>query len=417
MWSVVRNQFRLADTSENLAQVTCIDREQEVDAAEVGLSEKARDAIWAAVEALYLTGTQPGISLCIRKRGKIFINRCLGYASGNGPGDLKHEHKRPMRLDTPVCLYSASKAVTAVLVHKLAEDGLINLLDPVSYYLPEFARKGKQPITIHQVLSHRGGIPGLPINESLDTLFDPDQVWQLLCDAKPIAVDGGTLAYHAITGGFVLGRLIEAVTGMSSQDYLDKVLRKPLKMTYFRFGLEKKYQSIGARNYATGLETPFPLSYLVKRALGASMTMAAEVSNDRRWMNAVVPAGNMYATAEEICRMFEMMRDQGRWQRKQVLAPVTIQRAIQEYGSLTLDRTMLIPMRYSAGMMLGGEPFGLYGAHTGRAYGHLGLINKFAWADPEREISVGLLTTGLSLVGHHLPPLVKLIHRISQDCR
>jgi CubicO group peptidase (beta-lactamase class C family) len=417
MWSVVRNQLRLADTTENLAQVSCIDREQEVEAAEVGLSEKARDAIWSATEALYLTGTQPGISLCIRKRGKIFMNRCIGYASGNGPGDLKHEHERLMRLDTPVCLYSASKAVTAVLIHKLAEDGLVNLLDPVSYYLPEFARKGKQPITIHQVLSHRGGIPGLPINESLDTLFDPDQVWQLLCDAKPIAVDGGTLAYHAITGGFVLGRLIEAVTGLSAQDYLDKVLRKPLKMTYFRFGLEKKYQHIAARNYATGLETPFPLSLLVKRALGASMTMAAEVSNDRRWMNAVVPAGNMYATAEEISRMFEMMRDQGRWQRKQVLAPVTIQRAIQEYGSLTLDRTMLIPMRYSAGMMLGGEPFGLYGTHTGRAYGHLGLINKFAWADPDRDISVGLLTTGLSLVGHHLPALAKLIHRISYDCR
>ena len=37
-----------------------------------------------------------------------------------------------------------------------AEDGLINLLDPVSYYLPGCARKGKQPITIHQVLSHQG---------------------------------------------------------------------------------------------------------------------------------------------------------------------------------------------------------------------------------------------------------------------
>ncbi len=417
MWAPLRNYLRLADACEDLESITSIDREQEVEPGTVGLSEKGRDAIWSAVESLYRTGTQPAISLCIRKRGSIFLHRAIGYASGNGPGDLKHEQRQPMRLDTPVCLFSASKAVTAVLVHKLAEDGLVNLLDPVSYYLPEFARKGKQTITIHQILAHRGGIPGLPANEPLETLYNPDLIWQLLCDAKPIAVDGGTLAYHAITGGFVLGRLIEAITGQTAQDYLDTVLRKPLKMTYFRFGLEERYQHLAARNYATGLETPFPLSAIVKRALGGSMTLAAEVSNDRRWMSAIVPAGNVYATAEEIGRMFEMMRDGGKWQRRQVLAPVTVQRATQEYGSLTIDRTMLIPMRYSAGMMLGADPVGLFGRNTGRAYGHLGLINKFAWADPEREISVALLTTGLSLLGHHLMPLARVINRINHYCQ
>jgi CubicO group peptidase (beta-lactamase class C family) len=417
MWAPLRNHLRLADTSENLAQVTCIDREQEVDPAAAGLTETNRDAVWSAVEELYKTGTQPAISLCIRKRGKVFMHRAIGYAAGNGPGDLKHEQRKPMRLDSPVCLFSATKAVTALLVHKLAEEGLINLLDPVSYYLPEFARKGKQTITIHQILSHRGGIPGLPANEPLDTLYDADLIWQLLCDAKPIAVDGGTLAYHAITGGFVLGRLIEAVAGQTLQNYLDITLRKPFGMTYFRYGLEERFQPVVARNYATGIETPFPLSVLVKRALGGSMTMAAEVSNDRRWMNAVVPAGNIYATAEEICRMFEMMRNNGKWQRRQVMAPLTIQRAIQEYGSLTFDRTMLLPMRYSAGMMLGADPVGLFGRHTGRAYGHLGLINKFAWADPDREISVALLTTGLSLIGHHLVPLARLINRINSCCK
>ena len=67
-----------------------------------------------------------------------------------------------MRPDTPVCLYSTSKGITALLMHMLAEDGLINIMDPVAFYAPEFAARGKHNITIHQILAHRGGIPGLP---------------------------------------------------------------------------------------------------------------------------------------------------------------------------------------------------------------------------------------------------------------
>lgn len=417
MWTPLRKHLKLAAIPADLATVTDIDRASEVPAESVGLTEDDRSAIWSAVEDLYRTGVHPGISLCLRRRGQIVINRAIGHAAGNGPSDAGTGIPRLMRVDTPVCLFSASKAVTALLIHKLAEDGLINLLDPVSYYLPEFARKGKQTITIHQILAHRGGIPGLPAGEPLDTLYHPDRIWQLLCDAKPIAVDGSALAYHAITGGFVLGKLVEAVTGQSIQDYLDLVLRKPLAMRTFRYGIETAHRNDAALNYATGLDTPFPLSLAVKRALGGSMNMAAEVSNDHRWMEAVVPAGNMYATAEETGRFFEMLRAGGVWQRRRVLKAITVQRAVQEYGALTLDRTMLIPMRYSAGLMLGADPFGLFGRYSGRAYGHLGLINKFGWADPDREISAALLTTGLSLLGHHLLQLAKVIARISDRCR
>ena len=72
----------------------------------------------------------------------------------------------------------------------------------------------------------------------------------------------------------------------------------------------------------------------------------------------------------------------------------------------------MLPMRYSAGLMLGDEPFGLWGPHSGQAFGHVGLINKFAWADPQREISVAILTSGILLVAHHLAPFARLISSI-----
>ena len=80
------------------------------------------------------------------------------------------------------------------------------------------------------------------------------------------------------------------------------------------------------------------------------------------------------------------------------------------------DRSLLVPLRYSAGMMLGDTPWGLFGPDTGKAFGHLGFTNNFLWADPERATSVALLTTGKLVVGLHAPYLLNLLYRISKHC-
>lgn len=416
MQNVMREWWHLTDVDADLTQTVSQYPTAESDPEALGVSRAGVAEIWRAVEDLYRTGTQPAIGLCIRRRGQILVNRVLGHARGMGPGDGPDEPRLPLTPETPVCIFSASKAVTALLIHKLVEQGEIHLVDPVSYYLPEFGAQGKRNITIHQILAHRGGIPGLPTRVELDTLYDPDEVWRLLCRAKPIAVDGAHLAYHAITGGFVLGRLVEKVTGESIQAFLDRHIRRPMGMTYFTFGLDESLAPLCAKNYFTGPNPPFPLNWVVKRALGASLDTAAQISNTPQWRAAVVPSANIYATAEEVSRFFQMMLNGGEWQGQQLFKPMTIQRAVQEFGHLQFDRSLCLPMRYSAGFMLGGDPIGLWGPHTGRAYGHLGLINKFCWADPDRQISVALLTTGLPLLAHHLPYLVRVILKINQHC-
>ena len=72
-------------------------------------------------------------------------------------------------------------------------------------------------------------------------------------------------------------------------------------------------------------------------------------------------------------------------------------------------------MRYSAGLMLGDAPFGIWGPNSSQAFGHLGLVNKFAWADPERQLSVSLLTTGLPVLSHHVVPLVNVMRTIGNS--
>lgn len=402
-----------------LADVTGIDSSHEVAPGRAGLSAAAVDTIWNSVESLYRTGAYPALTFCLRRRGHIVLNRSLGYAQGGGPGQTPGADARLAEPDTPICLFSASKAITAILIHKLAEEGGIDLDAPVSRYVPQFRGGGKTRTTIAQVLAHRGGFPMFNVagaDSSPETLLDWDRCIRLICEAQ--AERGRKrLAYHAITGGFILGEVIRRVTQGALTDYLDSRLRQPLGMRYFTYGMDGRSRSRVARNYVAGQPVRFPISVLARRALSADFDEVVDVSNRDYFMDAVVPAGNLYATAEETSRFYQMLLDDGAYQGYQILQPATIRRAIRPACRLRFDHTLKIPMRYSEGLMLGVNPFGLYGPMTGRAYGHLGFMNILGWADPARELSAGLMVSGKAILGGHLLALGQLLSTIAWQCR
>jgi CubicO group peptidase (beta-lactamase class C family) len=407
-----KHVFHLSDVPRDLDSVIHIDSKKEVDPHEVGLLQSDVDKIWDNIIKVYKTGVHPAITACIRHQGKVLLSRSIGHVSGNGPNDGPDTEKVVATPDTPMCLYSTSKGITALLMHMLQEDGLINISDPVAFYAPEFARKDKDNITIHQILAHRGGIPGLPKDVAVESLWDEDKTWELLCDAEPIVTDGSKLAYHAITGGFVLERVIRKVTGDNINAYITRKIREPMGMKYFTYGVEPEHRDDLARTYATGPRPGLLLGAFIKRALGADIVSLEQACNDPRFQDAIIPAGNLAGTAEEVGRFFQMMLNGGKWGRRRICSETTVARATQEFGARTLDRTLLIPMRFSAGLMLGDEPFGVWGPNSRHAFGHLGLVNKFAWADPQRDMSACILTSGIPIIAHHIPPLVNVIRGI-----
>ncbi len=93
--------------------------------------------------------------------------------------------------------------------------------------------------------------------------------------------------------------------------------------------------------------------------------------------------------------------------------PRTVHRATTETSYLEVDFSLMLPFRYGVGLMLGGKTISPFGPNTTRAYGHLGFINIHVWADPARELSCALLTTGKPFLSIHLPPLLNLLHTIS----
>ncbi|HXK24155.1 MAG TPA: serine hydrolase domain-containing protein, partial [Myxococcota bacterium] len=181
------------------------------------------ERVWEGVVALYRTGVHPALQICVRRDGCVVLHRSIGHARGNAPQDPPDAPRVAVNTEHPFDIFSASKAVTAMLIHKLDEERLLHLEDPVCEFIPEFARHGKHRITIRHILSHRAGIPNLPPEAiDLDLLGRPDRVVEILADARPRTRPGRVLAYHAVSGGFLLAEVVRRATGENIRSVLEK---------------------------------------------------------------------------------------------------------------------------------------------------------------------------------------------------
>lgn len=241
-----------------------------------------------------------------------------------------------------------------MLIHKLQEQGKLNLNDKVGSHIPEFACNGKENITIAQVLSHRAGVPQIPVsNPHPSLLFKWKSVIDLINAGHTNRGDGSQQAYHAIVGGYILGEVIERITGKSVEQCLEEFISTPLGATYLTYGLDEKHQNSAAFNYSTGARPIFPINILAKRALNIDFEKVASISNTKEFMDASIPAGNIYGSADEVSRFYQMMLDGGKYKGKQLFETSTIASATAPAGSLTFDQTLMIPIRFSNGFMLG----------------------------------------------------------------
>jgi len=388
---------------------------EEAPAREARTSRASVDRVWRSVEALYRTGVHPAIQLCVRRRGHVVLHRAIGHAAGNAPDDAPDAPLVPVELETPFTIFSASKAITAMVIHKLDERRALHLEDRVSDFIPEFAAHGKHRITIRHLLAHRAGIPNLPPESvDLDLLAHPERVIEILARSRPTGRPGRWLSYHAVTGGFVLAEVVRRATGRSIRDVLDKEIREPMGVRWLSYGVAREHLDRVAQNACTGPPPPPPVGLVLRRAMGAGVRRVVELSNDPRFLLGVIPAANVVATAEELSAFYQCLLDEGSWRGVRVFDPRTVRRATSEHNYWEMDFTLGVPLRYGLGFMLGGEWFSLLGYGNPNAFGHLGYSNIFSWADPDRDIAVALLTSGKPVASLHVIRLVQLLLEISR---
>lgn len=407
---------RLALIPDDLASVIRFDLAAETEPEEVGLTRNGIDAIWRAVIGFYRTGIHPAIAICLRRHGKIVLNRSIGHAKGNGPGDGPHDRRVVATPATPFCMFSASKAVLGMLVHKLAERGQIHLTDPLCRYVPEFGVHGKRQITIHHALTHTGGFPEMPQGIDAGELFDFDSCLKRICALKPRYLPGSKAAYHPVSAGFVLAEVVKRVSGKDVREFLHEVIQGPLGFRHFTYGASEERAAEVARNYVTGSRIPRIISRMTKRLTTLDWDSYVALTNDARCFEALIPTVNLIATAEEMSCFYQMLLDGGIFEGNRVFDAGTVHSALQPASSTLFDRTLLMPMRYSAGFMLGNTGSSFYFPYYAEAFTHWGFSAMVSWADPSREIAACLLNSGKPFLGLHVLPNFRLHALIKQHC-
>lgn len=360
------------------------------------IDSAAIERIWQAARHWYRAGMHPAIQVCLRHNGRVVLNRAIGHGWGNAPTDPPDAEKVPVTTDTPFCAYSSAKAVTATVVHMLAERGHFSLDDRVCEYLPTYTSHGKDRTTIRHVLTHSAGVP-FPTGPRPDVTKadDHDYALQKLGELRPLYRPGLVHMYHALTWGPLMREIIWRTTGKEIRDILAAEILDPLGFRWTNFGVAKKDLPLVAPSHATGRPLPPVIAAAFRKAIGGTVHEIIPYTNQPLFLSTIVPSSNTVSTADELSRFMELLRRGGELDGVRIMRPDTVRNAVRECRRLRPDvATGLMPLRWGTGFMLGSTRFGPFGRNAPAAFGHLGLVNIAVWADPQRRLAAAVISSG-----------------------
>jgi CubicO group peptidase (beta-lactamase class C family) len=181
---------------------------QSTDSARIAA---AVDSIAAASVA---TGRIAGMSVAVSLAGKHIVTK--GY------GQAVLEWKVPTPQRAIYAIGSVTKQFTAAAILQLVEEGKVDLDAELTTYLPTFDTKGRR-VTVRRLLDHTSGITSytsMPEFRDLQTKDLPRDTLLALVQSKPFVFEPGAMEVYNNSGFFLLGLIIEKVSGRSYADYV-----------------------------------------------------------------------------------------------------------------------------------------------------------------------------------------------------
>jgi len=215
-------------------------------------------------------------SVLVAENGEVIFKK--GYGLANMEWDIPNEADTKMRLG------SITKQFTSMLIMQLVEDGKIDLQDKITTYLPDYRKETGEQVTVHHLLTHTSGIPSYT---SLPNFFDEisrdpypvDEFIKLYCSGD-LEFEPGTQFKYNNSGYFLLGAIIEKVSGQSYEEALQKQILEPVGL-----------KNTGYDHHSTILK---------KRAAG--YTKSFNSYSNAPYLNMGLPyaAGSLYSTVEDL---------------------------------------------------------------------------------------------------------------------
>lgn len=345
-----------------------------------------------------------GAALTVYHQNQKVIDVWAGVA--NKQGDAWQEHNMSIS-------YSTTKGVLSTLAHILVDEGLLAYDRPIADYWPAFAQNGKHGITLRHVLTHEAGLYHLrSMIADAQEMLDWPHMLHMIEQAKPVHAAGARVAYHAISFGWIVGGLIEKVTGEPLALTLDKKISQPLQLDGCYIGvpdseLSRCNEIIGAPRHKNTKTAPSKLQIWQQqatdkllRATGFDPDTAAEALipkgmsrfylDEPRSLQACIPGANGVFTARSLAKIYAVLANWGELDGVRLLSANTVKQAAKVYNH---QRGDVVPMPMN--WRLGYHRVFTTWPRTPHAFGHFGYGGSGAWADPSRQLAVGyIVNTG-----------------------
>ena len=336
-------------------------------------------------------GLYDGAVTIVAVAGKVVLSEAIGYADRSAG--------RRMATDSVFPVFSISKSLSAVLMLQQVERGLVRLNMPVCEIIPEFGRKGKQRVTIGQLLCHSGGLPASFPAVPPEKIGDLDAVVDVICDVGLEAVPGEEVSYSPIMAHAVLAQCVRRVSGgMRFRDIAQRNLLTPLGMTETSLGMTR---ALAPRAVVPRVTDDSPGMFDAAALVGLANLILDP------GLDIEIPAGGFVSTAADIHRFADALRLGGALHGNRVLSSAMVAFATRNHtGSMPNDlwnyaRELkgwpVFPANLGLGFFLRGE--GMIPTYCGhlaspRSYGAMGAGTTNYWVDPERDMTMVCLTTG-----------------------
>ena len=335
-----------------------------------------------AIDRLVESGTERGVQVAVYRDGRQVVDAVAGVADPAGG--------RPVDAGTVFYNFSVVKGAAATIAHQLAERGLFDYDTPVAELWPEFAAHGKKAVTVRQVLNHTAGVPGIPLDTTIEDLCDWDKMCAAIADAELWWEPGTKVGYHAYTFGYIVGEVVHRVTGKPISQLLAEEVAGPLGVAgELWFGMPASEQhrlapledEPGAAEQAAQMMASLPPDLPMFKASPPELFPNAAFGNRPDTLAADIPAGGK-TSARAIARMYAALL--GEVDGVRLLTPERLAEATAISSSGT-DEVFGQPTAWGLGYGIGGPAGDPQGAPT--VFGLGGVGGSFACGNTATGVS------------------------------
>lgn len=339
-----------------------------------------------------LAGIDTAIAPCINSTGVAGAVTCVatrdGIAHLQAHGFANLEARAPMRTDSIFGIASMTKPITATAILMLHDEGKLNIDDPVSKHLPEFASlktpSGKPAsITLRQLLSHTSGLGAQSPEENKIpyTLAELAPKYAAL----PMLSEPGEKWKYTRVGFNLSARIVEKISGLPFEVFLEKRIFAPLGM------------ADTAYNYPDDKTSRMALVYHMPQ--GATTIQAYKTEPGRQ---RIVGSGGLSTTATDYARFCQMLLREGELNGIRILKPETV-RLMRTITTGNLEAGFSPGHSWGIGVGIVREPRPDNGAAalSPGSFGHVGSNRTHAWVDPVKGAAYILLVHRTDLPGNY----------------